>query len=787
MKLPIPSLFDKKPTTEYFLALLLRDEKASAVVIEEQAGKIKIIGKHEEKFSTEIENAPDSEWLTILDKTISKAEETLPPNIETHKTVFGVKDSWITEKKIKKEYLLRLKKVCDNLTLSPIGFLVISEAIVHLIQVEEGAPLSAILCEIGIMNITITLYRAGKILETYTATITESIPNTVDTLLKSVTAAAVLPARIIIFDGAHKEDLGQQFISHQWSKSLPFLHMPQISVLPAGFDAKAIVFSAASELGFEVLGAIIDKTNNEIKTYDQPQVPTPQTASIPEEAHNPPIASEEAPVIIPDDTTNQEKNEATLQNTPSDNFGFVIDQDIATLPHPQTELQSQPVDSAQFSIHKGYPEAMNPTQQVPFTPSRQRPSSKLPFTLPAITPLLRTIVTRIRLLPKPSLALLSGGSKKLLIIPAILLVILGISLYAYFTMLTATVTLAVKTKGLEESPNIIFSLTAPNDFAQNILAAKAVTTSLDGAATTNATGKKDIGNKAKGNVTIYNSDTAKKSLTEGTTITSSNNLIFVLDKDISIASASGDIFSGTKPGTTSVAVTAKTIGNESNLPSNTKFTIGTSTSLAAKNDSAFSGGSKKTITVIAKADIDRITADLPKSLESKAKEELAKKAADGETVVPFITSVTLEKKKLDKNIDDEAKTVTLKATATFSAAAYTNDSLKEYSQAFLKNKFSQDLTISEKGITNTVTNLKVKSEKEISATLHIKAGLLPKLNTDKISADLAGKSFVNATEITAKLPQVDHAEFTLSPNLFFLPRILPQSDKNITVKIAAYD
>lgn len=786
MKLPIPSLFDKKPTTEYFLALLLRDEKASAVVIEEQAGKIKIIGKHEEKFSTEIENAPDNEWLTILDKTISKAEETLPPNIETHKTVFGVKDSWIIEKKIKKEYLLRLKKVCDSLTLSPLGFLVISEAIVHLIQEEEGAPLSAILCEVSVMNITITLYRAGKILETYTATITESIPKTVDTLLKSVIAAAVLPARIIIFDGVHKEDLGQQFISHQWSKSLPFLHMPQISVLPAGFDAKAIVFGAASQLGFEVLGAIIDKTGQEIKTYDQAPLPTPQSSSVPKEVSTPP-ATEETPVVMSSEETHQIKDEATLQNTPSDNFGFVIDQDIATLPHPQTELPSQPVESAQFSIHKGYPEAMNPTQQVPFTPSRQRHSSKLPFTLPAITPLLRTLITRIRLLPKPSLALLSGGSKKLLIIPATLLIILGISLYAYFTMLTATVTLAVKTKGLEESPNIIFSLTAPNDFAKNVLAAKAITTSLDGAATTNATGKKDIGNKAKGNVTIYNSDTAKKSLTEGTTITSSNNLIFVLDKDISIASASGDIFSGTKPGTTSVAVTAKIIGTESNLPSNTKFTIGTSGTLAAKNDSAFSGGSKKTITVIAKADIDRLTADLPKSLESKAKEELAKKAADGETVVPFITSVTLEKKKLDKNIDDEAKTVTLKATATFSAAAYTNDALKEYSQTFLKNKFSQDLTISEKGISNSVQNIKVKNDKEISATLHIKAGLLPKLNTDKISTDLAGKSFVNATEITTRLPQVDHAEFVLSPNLFFLPRILPQSDKNITVKIAAYD
>src|SRR3989344_289542 len=149
MKLPFSlPRFKKQEKSEYFLALLLRDEKVSAVILEESEGKMRTIGSHEELFSSSIEQIPEGEWLTILDKAISKAEESLPTAVETHKTVFGVKEEWVEESRIKKEYLSRLKKASEELDLSPLGFLVITEAIVHLIQQEEGAPVTAILADI---------------------------------------------------------------------------------------------------------------------------------------------------------------------------------------------------------------------------------------------------------------------------------------------------------------------------------------------------------------------------------------------------------------------------------------------------------------------------------------------------------------------------------------------------------------------------------------------------------------------------------------------------------------
>src|SRR3990172_6833585 len=101
MKLPIGNFFEKKTDSEYFLTLTLRNERATAVVFEKTSGRVKVVGKGEKEF----------------------------------------------KRKIKKEYLGKLKKISDSLDLKPMGFLVVTEAISHLLQKEEGAPVSAILCE----------------------------------------------------------------------------------------------------------------------------------------------------------------------------------------------------------------------------------------------------------------------------------------------------------------------------------------------------------------------------------------------------------------------------------------------------------------------------------------------------------------------------------------------------------------------------------------------------------------------------------------------------------------
>ena len=309
MNLPFINKFNKKVLPSYFLVLVLRDETAQAVIFEELVGKINIVGQEEEHFSDSIDNVSEKELLEVLDKGISAAESKLPPNIQTQKTIFGVKDSWTENDQIKKEFLVKLKKASEELGLIPIGFLVISQAISHLLQEEEGAPVSAILTEVNKKSVTVTLLRAGKSIETKTSEIQKSIPFTVDTILKHFNIPEILPSRIIIFNG--KEDLSQEFISHTWNKSLPFLHLPQIINLPHGFDAKSVLFGAAIQMGFEVL---------------QKDIPKEPRAQKPMELN-----------------TTDEVND--LRNISDSNFGFAKDVDVANIkPQEKQEEKIQEIE-----------------------------------------------------------------------------------------------------------------------------------------------------------------------------------------------------------------------------------------------------------------------------------------------------------------------------------------------------------------------------------------------------------------------------------------------------------
>ncbi len=768
MKLPIPFIKNKNTKNGYYLALLLEDEKISSVILEEDLGKVKIVGKHQQHLSDPLENLSQDELITLVDKAISRAEEVLPPNIETHKTVFGVKESWVeTEsKKIKREHLARLKKVCDALDLTPIGFMVISEAIANLIQSEEGAPLSAILVELGKKSVYATLFRGGQISESFGGHIEHSSPHAVDLILKKFTAP-VLPAKIILSHTSDAKNVSQHFMQHEWSKSLPFLHVPQITVLPEDFDAKAVAVGAAHQMGFEILGV------QGIDLHDE----------------------KPSKIVKHKETEHEDSAPPPVDMPAGDNFGFVTNQDIADQPikkHlPESSIKEKTLDLQPTNGDDGKDDSsfQEKESQVDFiddssekgepTPERNHIKGKNNFAkyfsmIPTIS------------LPR-SIKLPKSLKNKTIVIPLIIvgvvvLIVLGISAF-YFYNVKAEVVLSVKPREVTQEENITFSPTSENDFSKNIIGAKTISTSIDGEITTETTGKKDTGDKAKGSVTVYNNSDSKASLSNGTAIKSSNGLTFTLDKDIELASASGDIFSGTKPGTAQVGVTAKDIGTESNLPSGTKFSIGGNSSLAAKNDGAFSGGSKKTLNVVSKNDIAKLRAELPKSLEKKAEEELANKKSSEETILPTLINSSITKEKFDKDIDDEAKQLKLKATVTFESISYSNSGLEDFGKSLLKDKYSEDISFAEGGIKSEVKNIKSNKDKSVNGTLKITAGLLPKIENEEVVNKLKNKSSKEAKDIIGTLPQVINSEIKYSPSLFFLTGIFPRLPNNIKVTV----
>ena len=733
MKLPNIPFLEKKEKPEYILSLVLRNEKANAFIFEKVSGQISVISESEEYFENSIETATLEELLDVCDKAISQAEESLPQNLEVQKTIFGLKETWILDNKIKKEHLLKLKKISSDLGLSPIGFLTIPEAIVNFIQKEEGAPPSAILADIGKKYATVSLVRAGRIIESKTSEIHESPSFTVDTLLKHFEAPEILPSRVIILNG--EEDLAQEFITHQWSKSLPFLHLPQTINLPENFLGRAFIYGVANRMGSIVKEDFEDKETLEIEQIEKPPV--------------------------------EETSKVEYLGSAAEYFGFLEGGDVSKIKPPQPEIAVEPAQEE--AVTEEIPEEVKEE-----TEGRQILPAGAMLLLPKV---LNFLSNAFELLKKsvsklPAIKNLPIKNKGVLFLLASLLILILLLLY-YFLGLQAKVVIKVDPKIVEKSQDITFS--TASDFSNNVIKGEFISVTQDGSTSGNATGKKETGDKAKGTVTIFNSSTDTITLPAQTKITSSNGLNFLTTAKIIVASRSADV--PPTAGNANVNVEASTFGTKYNLPSVTKFpSISDNADIAGKNDNPFSGGTKKDITVFGKDDAQKLRDDLIKSLEEKAKADLQNKLQANQSILPNFVDETLDKEDFDKDVDAEAKTVTLKGTVSYKSLSYNKKEFQDY----LKTVFGTD--VDAKNVELSFENIKVKGN-DVTAKLKIKAKIFPTLTIDDLSKKITGKSFTEAENQIMSIPQVADVRISFSPNFKFLPKILPRIKGNIKIVI----
>jgi hypothetical protein len=759
MKLPgLP--FAKKPQSDYFLALILQDEKVNSFIFEKIAQKITILGRSEEVLETPVDDLSYEELLDICDKVVSQAEEQTQKDLGTLKTIYGLKQNWITEAKIKKEYVEKLQKVSKELELAPVGFLTITDAIVNLIQKEEGAPPSAILADIGDKFVTVSLVKAGKIIETKTSEIHQSPVFTVDTLLKHLTLPEILPSKVFFVGD---EELTQEFIGHQWSKSLPFLHLPQITNLAPSFIERAFVEGVAKEMRAEVVGpsyaeAPEGQGTEQVTEFqkDEAEIIKASETAAPEEE-------------IENITTEPEKPKIEYLDNAQSMFGFVEGKDVAkTEPQNFSEPQVPPkIEGEQIA-------------EIPEEVKIAQGGNKIvPFIAVGLTTL-KTNLARLNLgvfkrIPIPLPGKLGGGKKT--IIPVIGGLLLLSFLAWYFFFIKAEVVLSVKPRIEDFTQRVLFSTSKPSDFEANIIRGEFAEAEVSGSTSKAATGKKETGDKAKGTVTIFNSTDSTVTFPAKTTITSSNNLKFLTLDRVTVASQSGSVFEAKTPGKANVNVEADTFGTEYNLPSGTKFEIGSNPLIAAKNDNAFSGGTKKELTVVSQKDLDTLEEDLIKKLSEEAKTQVLNKVEGGKQILPEFADTAVEDPKFDKDVGDEAGSINLSGTVSYRALLFNRSDLLDYA-----DKLAPDSSINRDNIKIDFKNIEAINNSEIEADLAIEARILPKFDENDIKNKISRKSFKEAEKILLSLQDIVNVTINFSPNIPLLPRILPSSN-NIRIQI----
>lgn len=734
----------KKEKKDFFLALIFKPSKIAAILFEEVEGKLLILSTKEEKINVSINELNEEEIIDTCDIVISFIENSLPQNEFVTKTIFGLPYDWSDNGKIKRENLSKLKKLCEELELTPLGFILSAEAAINFLQKKEGAPLSVIFIEILDGTIAVYLVRAGKIVQVQSGPLKEGYAASVEDILKQMGAGEALPSKIILLDYEDSHNIQQEFLSYQWMTNLSFLHLPQVEVFESEFENESIINGVATQMGFD----IFDETTN---------------------------------------TENQKENQEDETNESYEDFGFLQDEDI-------TEKEEEPIlqTNSNFILKHAVKEdatGVNPGRFIPreeddLSEVLEKEKGKKESKFTSVS-LIRQKLGIFSILSKikPSNYFKFSSNLKIILFLIISLGLIGTFVFAYYNfILKANVSISLAKKTFKKEQQVSLLQDSSTSTKDSIIKVTSVDDQEEGEKTIPTTGKKETGDKATGEVIVYNKTDQPVSLPKGTILIGTNSLEFELVNDSSIAST--DPFSTTLS-SLKTQVQAESYGPEYNLPSNTNFSFKdyATSSYFAKNDNPFSGGTKKTIQTVAQSDIDNLANTLSSSLGDKAIDSMKGKISSDDVLLPFLISSDFIDKKYDKKVGDEGQTVRLYAKMKFSSGYYAKSDLDKFEKDLagdsIPSNFYKEISSSK----SELNNIKINKDNKMSANLSIDSVYLPRFDLAKLKIDIKGK---NKSFYDPKIKEIDGVSdysVEFKNKISFLPELMPYNLNNIQISV----
>ncbi|MBP9813866.1 hypothetical protein KBC80_01605 [Candidatus Woesebacteria bacterium] len=785
-------LLGKKEDQKTFFFSLFLDTDAAAVAawFVEPSGIPKIVSYAHGKVS---EDSWDAR-IAVIDRLLSAAEDKAKSHGAISKTVFGMPGAYLTrEGNIAQGIRPHLKKLTTMLELSPVGFVPLSQALAFLFKKEEGIPPSMILVGCSASVGTVTIFRIGTMVGEEVIDIVSDPALAIETALKNYQDSDVLPSRILLYGGdeANLDEVRGRLLKHPWPTRANFLHFPKIETITTEKLLEAVSLSGASELSAE------------IGETDEGDISAEATVAVAQPTRTPPTTGEH------NSEESGEEDEQSLESEevePGDDFeeddeyedgsDEEASEEDKELGEVIEEVDGQEEES---NVHVVSPEALgferqdvleshqlhqkakvmprelviDDDEEVKILPRKQKMAFK--FALPAISKFdLSGVRSMFSRMPKPA------GVPVPLLIGVLLL--LGIGGLVYYFVPHATVTILVAPVSLSEFSVVTVDPVATiADSATKIIPGRTQEKSITGEKTAVVTGKKKVGDSARGIVTVYNKVTSEKTLKKGAILVA-KGLSFTLDEEVSVASASESIGSITF-GKKSVAVTAVEIGSDSNMSASTEFVFKdtAASAVSARNDAAFTGGASRDVTVVSRADYDGMVKALTDELVGKAKTELSTQIG-AERLIDQTVKTTVSEKIFDQELDQEAKELHGKVTITVSGISIRDEDVKAILTSLVAAKVPSGYSLSGGQADVTTSGISVKKDGKITLTATLKAVALPVIDNSGLISKLTGKDVKTATAILKDTVGVAGAEFrfALSPS----QSRLPVNPKNITLSVA---
>lgn len=381
---------------------------------------------------------------------------------------------------------------------------------------------------------------------------------------------------------------------------------------------------------------------------------------------------------------------------------------------------------------------------------------------------------------------LSQRRKPIIILSAVFAVILlsgGAILYP-----SANAKITLKTTDLDTKGEIVVDKSVQEpDLERMIIPAKEYTKNMESTKDFSSTGKKDVGEKASGEVTFYNSYDIQNPivLPDGLAMVADGKT-FYLSGSVTIPKAVVvSLFGGpnggpiVNAGSVKGNVVAKDSGESSNIgPSKfviTSFSGQKQANVYGQSASALSGGTTREVLIVSEQDINNAKTSLVTEMEEAVKAEFSEASvADNLKLISSSFTGTEVSFESDKKVGDETNTFNIKMVYGYSELAFSEDVLKQTTTKKIESTLKENEIL----VNNSASELNYdlsstdnESGKAVYNTNFVgKIGT--KIDTEEIKNILVRAKYGSAESKIESINGVLDAQISLNPSFWpFLPLI----------------
>lgn len=363
--------------------------------------------------------------------------------------------------------------------------------------------------------------------------------------------------------------------------------------------------------------------------------------------------------------------------------------------------------------------------------------------------------------------------------------VLALLVIGFIFLPKVNVKIQVVSENYEKQVDIKLSNREATSFDNKVMSADLIEVQNEKEEKFTATGKKNLGGKAAGTITIYNGlDSSSHAFVSGTKLSSSNQT-FILTKATTVSGATIQN-GGIVKAAIAAEVEAENPGEEYNVKAGRFTIVGLASAQQEKiygeSSKDLSGGFSKEVTVVSEDDMnkakDKVTAELNNELQA----ELRNKTPDKEILEKAVTSDVVETKS-SVNVDQEAAEFTLKIKQRLRVMAYNKENFNFFVTKALEKDIAYDKMITlgpEDNITPKTIEPKYE-DGQLKIGLEVDAKISSRIDTAKVKKDLLGKSAKNASDYLSNLAGAQGFVFNYTPSFWF--KRIPKFEKMLQIDL----